>query len=83
LDQNYPNPFNPSTKIKYTIPFDGHTELKVYDLMGNIISTLVSETMLAGSYEIVFDASHIPSGVYFYTLTLGEFRSTKKVILVK
>ena len=83
LDQNYPNPFNPSTKIKYTIPDDGYTELKVYDLMGNLISTLVSETKPAGSYEIVFEASHIPSGVYFYTLTLGDLISTNKMLLVK
>ena len=83
LDQNFPNPFNPSTTIKYTLPVNGYTELKVYDLMGNTISTLVSETKLAGSYEIVFDASHIPSGVYFYTLTLGELKSTKKLMLIK
>jgi len=83
LDQNYPNPFNPSTKIEYTLPTDGYTELKVYDLMGNSITTLVSETKTAGSYEIVFDASHIPSGVYFYTLTSGELISSKKMMLVK
>jgi len=83
LDQNYPNPFNPSTKIEYTLPADGYTELKVYDIMGNSISTLVSETKPAGSYEIVFDASYIPSGVYFYTLTSGELISSKKMMLVK
>ena len=57
LDQNYPNPFNPSTKIEYTIPTDGFTELKVYDIMGNSITTLLSEAKPAGSYEIVFDAN--------------------------
>jgi len=83
LEQNYPNPFNPSTKIEYTIPADGYTELKVYDLMGNSITTLVSEIKLAGSYDIVFDASDIPSGVYFYTLTSDEFISSKKMMLIK
>ncbi|MFC2094410.1 M28 family peptidase [Bacteroidota bacterium] len=83
LDQNYPNPFNPSTKIKYTLPSDGFTELKVYDIMGNSITTLVSETKPAGSYEIIFDASNIPSGVYFYTLRSGELITSKKMILVK
>ncbi|MGB5893945.1 MAG: M28 family peptidase [Ignavibacteriaceae bacterium] len=83
LDQNYPNPFNPSTKIEYTLPTFGYTELKVYDIMGNSITTLVSETKPAGSYEIVFDASYIPSGVYFYTLTSGELISSKKMMLVK
>lgn len=83
LDQNYPNPFNPSTKIEYTIPTDGYTELKVYDIMGNSITTLVSEIKPAGSYEIVYDASDIPSGVYFYTLTSGELIISKKMMLVK
>ncbi len=83
LDQNYPNPFNPSTKIEYTIPTDGYTELKVYDIMGNSITTLVSEAKPAGSYDIVFDASDIPSGVYFYTLTSGELIISKKMMLVK
>jgi hypothetical protein len=83
LDQNYPNPFNPSTKIEYTIPTDGYTELKVYDIMGNSITTLVSETKPAGSYEVDFDASDIPSGVYFYTLASGEFIISKKMMLIK
>jgi hypothetical protein len=83
LDQNYPNPFNPSTKIEYTLPTDGYTELKVYDIMGNSITTLVSETKPAGSYDIVFDASNMPSGVYFYTLTSGELISSKKMMLIK
>jgi hypothetical protein len=78
LDQNYPNPFNPSTKIEYTIPTDGYTELKVYDIMGNSITTLVSGAKPAGSYEIIFNASDIPSGVYFYTLTSGELIILKK-----
>jgi hypothetical protein len=83
LDQNYPNPFNPSTKIDYTLPADGYTELKVYDIIGNSIITLVSEIKPAGSYDVVFDASNIPSGVYFYTLTSGELVSSKKMLLVK
>ena len=90
LEQNYPNPFNPSTKIKFTIPSVGtgyipslHITLKVYDVLGNEIATLVNEEKLAGEYEIEFNASSLPSGVYVYQLKAGSFIQTKKMILLK
>ena len=90
LYQNYPNPFNPSTKIKYTIPnitlsgVEGsRVVLKIYDILGTEISTLVNEIQTAGSYEITFDASQLTSGIYFYQLRAGSFVQTKKMILIK
>jgi hypothetical protein len=83
LLQNYPNPFNPNTKIKYSIPQPSQVQLKVYDVLGNKIKTLVNEEKSAGKYEISFDASEIPSGVYFYRLKVGEFVETKKMVFVK
>ena len=88
LEQNYPNPFNPTTKIKYTIPKDARGEkqeviLKVYDVLGNEIATLVNESKTAGSYEVEFDGSKIPSGIYFYQLKAGQFIETKKMVLLK
>jgi len=89
LEQNYPNPFNPSTKIKFTIPFTPHraegffVSLKVYDVLGNEIETLVSEEKPAGSYEIDFSGSDLTSGIYFYQLKYGEFVESKKMILLK
>jgi hypothetical protein len=86
LEQNYPNPFNPSTKIRYSIPNVGsglaQTVLKVYDVLGNEIATLVDEYREAGSYEVEFDASNISTGVYFYKLQSGSFVETKKMILL-
>jgi hypothetical protein len=97
LEQNYPNPFNPSTKIKYTIPdvalrqaqSDILVTLKVYDILGNEIATLVNEEQPAGSYEIEFNSVgtnrdlSLPSGIYFYKLQAGNFIQTKKMILLK
>jgi len=83
LLQNYPNPFNPSTKIKYTIRVFGFTILKVYDILGNQVASLVNEQKPAGSYEIEFDASEFGSGVYFYRLQAGDFVETKKMLLMK
>ena len=88
LDQNYPNPFNPSTKIKYSIPIVGTSDrvsvqLKVYDVLGNQIATLVNEERSAGVYEVEFDASNLSSGVYFYTLSAGNYFDTKKMILLR
>ena len=83
LKQNYPNPFNPSTKIKYAISSRQFVTLKVYDVLGKEIATLVNEEKSAGSYEVVFDASKLPSGIYFYTLNAGEFSQTRKMILLK
>jgi hypothetical protein len=83
LSQNYPNPFNPSTKIEFRIPKAGLVSLKIYDLLGREVKTLVSEEMKAGNYTISFDASSLSSGIYFYTLNTGEFISTKKMVLLK
>jgi len=91
LEQNYPNPFNPSTKIKYTIPNvetrrDASLQmvtLKVFDVLGNVVATLVNEEKPAGSYELDFNASQLSSGIYFYKLQAGSFVETMKMILLK
>jgi hypothetical protein len=88
LYQNYPNPFNPVTKIKYGIPELGIkdqslVELKLYDILGNEIKTLVNEQKSPGSYEIVFDGSDISSGVYFYKLRCNSFSAIRKMVLTK
>jgi len=83
LMQNYPNPFNPTTTIKYQIPEMSFVTIKVYDVLGNEIVTLVNEEKSAGSYEIEFDATGLPSGIYFYQLKAGSFIQTKKMILIK
>ncbi len=88
LSQNYPNPFNPSTTIKYSIPSVGTSlmkfvQLKIYDILGNTVATLVNENKPAGSYEAKFNASQLPSGIYFYKLKAGSFTETKKMMVVK
>ncbi len=88
LDQNYPNPFNPSTKIKFSIPFDMtrtvvHTTLKVYDMLGREIATLVNEDKAPGKYEVVFNADGLASGMYIYRIQSGNFIESKKLILLK
>lgn len=83
LSQNYPNPFNPSTKINYELPNDGKVSLKIFDLSGKEVSSLVNEVQKAGFYSVSFNPSGLSSGVYFYTLTSGNFVSTKSMILVK
>jgi hypothetical protein len=83
LSQNYPNPFNPTTTIKFDLPVDGLITLEIYDILGRKISTLINEHRQAGSYEQVFDASSISSGVYLYKLQAGTFTSSKKLILLK
>jgi hypothetical protein len=83
LTQNYPNPFNPSTKISWQSPVSGHQTLKVYDVLGNEVVTLVDEYKEAGKFEATFDASQLSSGVYFYKLQAGNFVETKKMILLK
>jgi hypothetical protein len=83
LEQNYPNPFNPSTKITFSIKKAGFVSLKVYDLLGREVATLVSENRPAGIYDVAFNASNLGSGVYFYTLTSGGFSQTKKMLFVK
>jgi hypothetical protein len=83
LEQNYPNPFNPTTVINYQIPKDGLVTLKVYDVLGREIITLVNEDKKAGSYNYKFDASKLSSGVYFYKITANDFVQSKKMILLK
>ena len=84
LEQNYPNPFNPSTKISWQSPVSGHQTLKVYDVLGNEVATLVNEFLPAGSYEVEFSANgRSVSGVFFYKFQAGNFVETKKMILIK
>ena len=83
LEQNYPNPFNPVTTIKYQIPEQSFVTLKVYDVLGNEIATLLNEEKPIGNYEVEFDASSLSSGIYFYKLQAGSFVETKKMILIK
>jgi len=83
LEQNYPNPFNPSTTIQYAIPDGGFVTLKVYDVLGNELATLVNEEKYIGSYEVDFTAAGLSSGIYFYKLQAGSFVETKKMILIR
>ncbi len=83
LSQNYPNPFNPTTKINFSLPKSGAVSLRVYDVLGNEVATIVSGNLNAGSYTIDWNASQYASGVYFYRLQSGNFTQTKKMILVK
>lgn len=88
LQQNYPNPFNPSTKIKFSIPANvkretANVKLGVYDVLGKEVATLVNEQLKPGTYEVEWDGSNYPSGVYFYKIISGDFVETKKMVLVK
>ena len=83
LMQNYPNPFNPSTTISFDIPHSSFVVLKVYDIIGREVATLVSEEMKPGSYEVTFDAAGLANGVYLYRLTAGSFSDVKKLLLLK
>ena len=83
LSQNYPNPFNPTTKIKYSIPNSGIVTLKVFNVLGKEVATLVNEEKPAGSYEVEFNGNELPTGIYFYQLKTGNYSETKKMILLK
>ena len=83
LFNNFPNPFNPKTTIRYTLPTSDVVLIKVFNVLGKEISTLVNEEKSAGGYRCEWDAGGFPSGVYFYSLTTGDFRETKKMILFK
>ena len=83
LEQNYPNPFNPTTKINYQLKNNEFVSLKIYDVLGRIITKLVDENQKAGFYSINLDANEFASGVYFYRIEAGEFRNTKKMILLR
>ncbi len=83
LEQNYPNPFNPSTKIEFAIPATSRVELKVFNILGQEVASLVNETLNAGNHAVTFDASRLATGVYLYRITAGSFVSTKKMVLLK
>ncbi|HMQ81171.1 MAG TPA: T9SS type A sorting domain-containing protein, partial [Ignavibacteria bacterium] len=88
LYQNYPNPFNPVTKIKFDVKAKGKSEnakinLRVFDLLGKEVIKLVEGELSPGIYEVDYDASNLPSGVYFYKLVSGEFSESKRMVLVK
>jgi hypothetical protein len=83
IEQNYPNPFNPVTTIRYQLPKESNVVIKIFDILGNEIYTLVNEEKPTGIYEVSFNASNLSSGVYFYRINAGDFNSTKKMILIK
>jgi hypothetical protein len=83
LQQNYPNPFNPSTTIKYNLPKDAYVTMKIYDIVGREIYTLVNENKQAGYYSVNFNGSNLASGIYFYRIKAGDFISVKKMLLIK
>ena len=83
LHQNYPNPFNPTTMINYSVPVSVFVQLKIYDLLGKEIVTLVNEQKSPGNYNVEFNANRLPSGIYFYQISAGDFISTKKMLLMK
>jgi len=83
LDQNYPNPFNPVTTISFSLLHSEYSSLKIFDLMGREIATLVSKNLTAGNYSFEWDASNQPSGVYFYRLQSGQYSATRKLLFLK
>ena len=83
LFQNYPNPFNPLTRINYEIPAASNVSLKIYDLLGNEIATVINKFQTAGKYNYVFDGKALSSGVYFYRLAAGKYSFTRKMLLIK
>jgi hypothetical protein len=83
LEQNYPNPFNPSTTIKWQLAEDNFVTLKIYDILGNTVASLVNEKMEFGNHQVEFNASSLSSGIYYYKITAGLFTETKKMILLK
>ena len=83
LFQNYPNPFNPSTIIKYQIPDISFVTVKVFDVLGSEIATLVNEELPAGNYNIKYDPINLPSGVYFYRIKSGKYTQARKMILLR
>ena len=83
LFQNYPNPFNPSTTISYRLSKSGFVSIKVYDILGSVVNTLIEKWQSAGEYKIIWAINNLSSGVYFYTLRIGEYLETKKMILIR
>jgi hypothetical protein len=83
LHQNYPNPFNPTTVIRYGIPKESNVKLVVYNILGEVVKTLVENKQKAGSYEVNFNASNLATGIYIYRIQAGSFVDVKKMILIK
>jgi hypothetical protein len=83
LEQNYPNPFNPSTRISFTLPISEHVTLDVYNTLGEKVATLLDKKMNAGSHNVQFDATYLPSGIYFYRIQGGEFSQVRKMVVVR
>ncbi|MBI5729940.1 MAG: T9SS type A sorting domain-containing protein [Ignavibacteriales bacterium] len=83
LSQNYPNPFNPTTNIKFSIPEQGFVSLKIYNTLGQEVATLLNEYKSAGTYQVDFNAAKLSSGMYVYTLSSGNYRISKKMLLMK
>ena len=83
LHQNFPNPFNPTTTIKYQIPELSFVTIKIYDVFGNEVATLIYEEKPAGNFEVEFYSNGLPSGIYLYTIQAGKFTDSKKMILLK
>ncbi|NIT59084.1 MAG: T9SS type A sorting domain-containing protein, partial [Aliifodinibius sp.] len=82
LQQNYPNPFNPTTTIEFTLPQSGFVTLKVYNILGQEVATLLQAHKPAGSYAVNFDASELTSSIYYYTLTADGFKQSRKMVLL-
>jgi hypothetical protein len=83
LNQNYPNPFNPTTEISFDLPRDGSVSLKVFDILGREVATLVHRKLAAGKHHAAFDATSLPSGIYIYRLQAGEFSQSRKMVVIK
>ncbi|MDZ7368128.1 MAG: T9SS type A sorting domain-containing protein, partial [candidate division KSB1 bacterium] len=83
LEQNYPNPFNPATQIKYALPKAGHVTLKLYDVVGREVATLVDQAQTAGEFTITFNAAGLSTGIYFYRLKVGDYSEVKRLAFVK
>ena len=83
LSQNYPNPFNPSTVINFKVPFKSRVTIKVFNILGSEVATILNEEKPAGSYNVTFNAGSLASGVYFYQLRAGNFIATKKLMILK
>jgi hypothetical protein len=83
LAQNYPNPFNPTTDIQYQLPIQGNVTLTIYNTTGQEVTTLIDGHQAAGSYQVTWDAGNLPSGVYFYRLTVNGFQDVRRMMLLK
>jgi hypothetical protein len=83
LEQNYPNPFNPTTNVEFNLPATTSVQLRVYNMLGQEVATLVNGTVVAGHHAVSFDGSHLASGIYVYRLVAGSYVSTLKMVLLK